>query len=109
MYVQIDSLKIYLTFVLLNYYCNVSKLYPNRHFNKILVIADGRNKQAWAANLKSSDYELLCPDGERVAVDEYVKCNLLQAPSHMVCFYYTRYIIFLCIFFHEFNFKKCFN
>lgn len=45
---------------------------------------DGKNTESWAASLKSSDYELLCPDGGRAPVGEFKKCNLAQAPPHMV-------------------------
>jgi melanoma-associated antigen p97 len=45
---------------------------------------DGKNPDSWAANLKSQDYELLCPNGGRVPVDQYESCNLAHAPPHMV-------------------------
>lgn len=35
-------------------------------------------------NLKSSDFELLCPKGGRVAVDKFSDCNLAREPAHMV-------------------------
>ncbi|CAH0552540.1 unnamed protein product [Brassicogethes aeneus] len=45
---------------------------------------NGKVSDSWAANLKSSDYELLCPDGGRASVEDYEKCNLVEAPPHMV-------------------------
>ncbi|KAK7789570.1 hypothetical protein R5R35_010076 [Gryllus longicercus] len=45
---------------------------------------DGKNSAAWARNLQSSDYELLCPDGSRKPVDQYESCNLAQVPAHLV-------------------------
>ncbi|XP_060524310.1 transferrin [Cylas formicarius] len=45
---------------------------------------DGNNKEPWALNLKSTDYELLCSEGGRAPVTDFAKCNLLQAPPHMV-------------------------
>ncbi|CAG9769306.1 unnamed protein product [Ceutorhynchus assimilis] len=45
---------------------------------------DGHNTETWAKDLKSQDYELLCPNGGRAPVNEYAKCNLAHAPPHMV-------------------------
>jgi len=45
---------------------------------------DGHNNAGWAAALKSEDFELLCPDGGRAPVDQYIRCNLAQVPPHMV-------------------------
>ncbi|RZC39825.1 transferrin, partial [Asbolus verrucosus] len=45
---------------------------------------DGKNTESWAVNLKSQDYELLCPNGGRAPVDQYETCNLAHAPPHMV-------------------------
>ena len=57
------------------------------HSTKIFftaVFTDGKNTESWAVNLKSGDYELLCPDGGRKPVDQYQSCNLAHAPPHMV-------------------------
>lgn len=48
------------------------------------VTKDGKNTNEWAKNLKSSDYELLCPKGGRAALDQYENCNLAKIPPHMV-------------------------
>ncbi|KAF0314806.1 hypothetical protein GQ607_017962, partial [Colletotrichum asianum] len=45
---------------------------------------DGHNSDSWAANLRSQDFELLCPDGGRAPVDQYANCHLAQVPPHMV-------------------------
>ncbi|KAJ8942969.1 hypothetical protein NQ318_016744 [Aromia moschata] len=45
---------------------------------------DGKNTESWAVNLKSSDYELLCPNGGRAPADQYGKCHMAHAPPHMV-------------------------
>jgi len=45
---------------------------------------DGKNKESWAKDLKSSDYVLLCPDGSRQPLDKYQECNLAKVPSHTV-------------------------
>lgn len=45
---------------------------------------DGKNTDSWAAKLKSTDYELLCPTGGRAPISNYAKCYLLLAPPHMV-------------------------
>ncbi|XP_077147377.1 saxiphilin-like [Ranitomeya variabilis] len=38
---------------------------------------DGKNPELWAKDLKSTDFELLCPDGSRAPVSDYKKCHLL--------------------------------
>lgn len=45
---------------------------------------DGKNTEEWAKNLKSQDYELLCPNGGRAPVTDFEKCHLAHAPPHMV-------------------------
>ncbi|CAJ0942016.1 unnamed protein product [Ranitomeya imitator] len=37
---------------------------------------DGKNPALWAKDLKSTDFELLCPDGSRAPVNDYKKCKL---------------------------------
>jgi hypothetical protein len=54
------------------------------HSRKFALLADGRNSAAWAVNLRSEDFELLCPDGRRAPVDQYSQCHLAQVPPHMV-------------------------
>lgn len=62
-----------------DYYC----IFRQTCFN---LLADGKNQEAWAAKLKSEDYELLCPNGGRAPVDQFEKCHLLKAPPHMVSY-----------------------
>ncbi|XP_043926652.1 melanotransferrin isoform X2 [Protopterus annectens] len=45
---------------------------------------DGNNAEPWAANLNSSDFALLCPDGTRKEVHQYIQCNMAQVPAHAV-------------------------
>lgn len=44
----------------------------------------GINKEEWAKNLKSSDFQLLCPNGARAEVTQYADCNWAQVPAHAV-------------------------
>ncbi|CAJ0942010.1 unnamed protein product [Ranitomeya imitator] len=37
---------------------------------------DGKNTALWAKDLKSTDFELLCPDGSRAPVSDYKKCKI---------------------------------
>ncbi|NP_001079812.1 serotransferrin-A precursor [Xenopus laevis] len=45
---------------------------------------DGKNPAGWAKDLKSEDFELLCPDGSRAPVTDYKRCNLAEVPAHAV-------------------------
>ncbi|KAI3374952.1 hypothetical protein L3Q82_021477, partial [Scortum barcoo] len=42
------------------------------------------NGPAWAANVRSEDYELICPGKTRVAIDDHLNCNLALVPAHAV-------------------------
>lgn len=53
----------------------------NNYFN---LFSDGKNNESWAINLKSENYELLCPNGGRASVDHYSSCHLAQIPPHAV-------------------------
>lgn len=53
---------------------------------RLSFLSDGKDNASWAVNLKSENFELLCPSGGRAAVDKYESCNLLQSPPHMVSF-----------------------
>ena len=45
---------------------------------------DGRNLAEWARNRRSDDYELLCNDGTRKDIDDWMDCNMGQLPSNAV-------------------------
>ncbi|KAM5165099.1 serotransferrin-B-like [Mantella aurantiaca] len=52
--------------------------------NTVFEYTDGENLKDWAKDLKSDDFELLCPDGSRVSVNEYKKCNLAELPPGII-------------------------
>ncbi|XP_075717321.1 uncharacterized protein LOC142759243 isoform X3 [Rhinoderma darwinii] len=45
---------------------------------------DGKNPALWAKDLKSTDFELLCPDGSRASVSDYKKCRLTGIPPRAI-------------------------
>ncbi|KAM4041131.1 saxiphilin-like [Anomaloglossus baeobatrachus] len=45
---------------------------------------DGKNPALWAKDLKSTDFELLCPDGSRAPVNDYKKCRLSGIPPQNI-------------------------
>uniref|UniRef100_UPI00398E48E3 melanotransferrin n=1 Tax=Pristiophorus japonicus TaxID=55135 RepID=UPI00398E48E3 len=45
---------------------------------------DGHNPTAWAKDLHSSDYQLLCRDGTRAEVTDWKVCHLARVPAHAV-------------------------
>ncbi|XP_033118671.1 melanotransferrin-like [Anneissia japonica] len=56
-------------------------------FVKHVTVGDntnGNNAAPWASGLDKADFELLCPDGSRKAVDDWLTCNLARVPSHAV-------------------------
>uniref|UniRef100_A0A3Q0KPX0 Family S60 non-peptidase homologue (S60 family) n=1 Tax=Schistosoma mansoni TaxID=6183 RepID=A0A3Q0KPX0_SCHMA len=44
----------------------------------------GRNPNFWARDLREDNYEILCPDGRRAEVHEWLTCNLGKIPSNVV-------------------------
>ncbi|XP_044148301.1 saxiphilin-like isoform X11 [Bufo gargarizans] len=50
----------------------------------VIENTDGNNPALWAKDLKSTDFELLCPDGSRAPVTDYKNCKLLSISSPSV-------------------------
>jgi hypothetical protein len=47
-------------------------------------VTDGKRQEHWARNTLSGDYELLCKDGTRAPVTDYLRCNLGKVKANAV-------------------------
>ncbi|KAM8952543.1 serotransferrin-B-like isoform 2-T2 [Pelodytes ibericus] len=45
---------------------------------------DGKNSADWAKQLRSNQFELLCPDNTRAPISDYKRCHLAMVPGHAV-------------------------
>lgn len=52
----------------------------------VLESTDGVGKEQWEKDLKSEDYELLCADGSRESVKNWLNCHLAKVPAHAMVF-----------------------
>ncbi|CAI9736200.1 melanotransferrin-like [Octopus vulgaris] len=52
----------------------------------VLESTDGKGKEEWEKDLKSEDYELLCSDGSRESVQNWLTCHLAKVPAHAMVF-----------------------
>ncbi|KAG8581426.1 hypothetical protein GDO81_007665 [Engystomops pustulosus] len=48
----------------------------------VFEYSDENSTEEWTKNLKSSDFQLLCPNGARAEVNQYADCNWAQVPAH---------------------------
>lgn len=47
-------------------------------------LLSGKSHDPWALHLKSSNFQLLCPNGARAEVTQYAQCHLGQVPAQAV-------------------------
>ncbi|KAM5165100.1 saxiphilin-like [Mantella aurantiaca] len=54
------------------------------HHTAVFENTDGKNPAEWSANLKSEDFEILCLDGSRAPVSNYMTCRLSGIPPRAI-------------------------
>ncbi|XP_053683149.1 melanotransferrin isoform X3 [Sabethes cyaneus] len=50
----------------------------------VLENTGGKRREWWARNTLPDDFELLCPDGTRAEVNEYMRCNLGKVKANAI-------------------------
>nr|XP_018896656.1 PREDICTED: melanotransferrin [Bemisia tabaci] len=50
----------------------------------VLEVTDGKRKEWWARNTLNEDFELLCPDGTRSTIQDYMRCNMGKVKANAI-------------------------
>ncbi|XP_060098864.1 melanotransferrin-like [Heteronotia binoei] len=52
--------------------------------SSVFESTDGNNKDSWASQLRSTDFQLLCPNGGRAEVSQFAGCHWGKVPARAV-------------------------